>query len=283
MAIYDVESAPTQAAFNSIYFVRGPQSKGAHPVRVTDWNSQHAATRWVRTRDVSVRNAASLSVRPTDTVLAYGEGHPEIPLIVAREQNRHKVLIVGFDPHDSNFPQQSAFPLLIAGAVEWLDAPYRGRFRFSFRRRTRSAGFRHSNRFTFGRRRAFCAQRLESALARARCRPVPRPGSESLHHVRRERPTAFAGAAHYSNGCGIGANSRRIRPVSGNLFVAMARAVGDGGALGGVVALLLAARQPAGRIDSAIGIASEPAATCSAPECAETRHRETWHRERRRA
>ena len=33
------------------------------------------------------------------------------------------MLIVGFDPHDSNFPQQSAFPLLIAGAVEWLTHP----------------------------------------------------------------------------------------------------------------------------------------------------------------
>ena len=123
MAIYDAASPPAQATFNSIYFVRGQPGKTAHPIRVNDWNSQHAATRWVRTKDVSVRNAANLSVRPADTVLASGEGTPEIPLIVAREQNQHKVLVVGFDPHDSNFPQQSAFPLLIAGAVEWLTHP----------------------------------------------------------------------------------------------------------------------------------------------------------------
>jgi len=123
MAIYDAASPPAQATFNSIYFVRGQQGKTGHPIRVTDWNSQHAATRWVRTRDVSVRNAARLNVGSTDTVLASGEDHPEIPLLVAREQNRHRVLIVGFDPGDSNFPQQSAFPLLIAGAVEWLTHP----------------------------------------------------------------------------------------------------------------------------------------------------------------
>jgi hypothetical protein len=123
LAIYDVSAQPAQPLLNSIYFVRGQDAKAAHPIRVTDWNSQHPATRWVRTRDVSVRNAATLSVRPADTVLASGEGHPEIPLIVAREQNGRKALIVGFDPHDSNFPQQSAFPLLIAGAVEWLTHP----------------------------------------------------------------------------------------------------------------------------------------------------------------
>jgi Aerotolerance regulator N-terminal len=123
MAIYDVASAPAQSTYNSIYFVRGQQGKGAHPIRLTGWNSQHPATRWVRTQDVSVRNAASVSVRAADTVLASGEGHPEIPLIVAREENRHKVLLIGFDPHDSNFPQQSAFPLLMAGAVEWLTHP----------------------------------------------------------------------------------------------------------------------------------------------------------------
>jgi hypothetical protein len=121
--IHDGGNPPAQTAVNSIYFVKGQHAASAHPVRVTDWNPQHPATRWVRTHDVSVRNPAALGVRATDAILAAGEGTPPIPLIVAREENRHRVLIVGFDPNDSNFPQQSAFPLLMAGSVEWLTHP----------------------------------------------------------------------------------------------------------------------------------------------------------------
>lgn len=123
VSIYDSATSPSEPSANSIYFVRGQGKPPARPIRVTDWNPQHAATRWVRTRDISVRNAATLDVKATDAILASGEGHPPIPLIVAREQNRHRILIIGFDPHDSNFPQQSAFPLLIAGSVEWLTHP----------------------------------------------------------------------------------------------------------------------------------------------------------------
>lgn len=122
VSIFDSAAAPADAAANTIYFVRG-QGTLPRPIRVTDWSAQHAATRWVRTRDISVRSAAPLKVGPNDTVLASGEGTPPMPLIVAREQNRRRSLIVGFDPHDSNLPQQSAFPLLIAGSVEWMTHP----------------------------------------------------------------------------------------------------------------------------------------------------------------
>jgi hypothetical protein len=57
---------------------------------------------------------------PTDTILASTEGNPPAPLILAREQNGRRVLIIGFDPHNSNFPLQSAFPLLMAGGMEWM-------------------------------------------------------------------------------------------------------------------------------------------------------------------
>ena len=98
----------------------GKPRLSSHPLRVTGWNSHHPVTRWVRTHDVSVRNPASLNVLPADTVLASTEGNPPIPLILAREQNGHRLLIIGFDPHNSNFPLQSAFPLLMAGGIEWM-------------------------------------------------------------------------------------------------------------------------------------------------------------------
>jgi hypothetical protein len=120
VAIYQGTSLPAKPAFNSIWFLSGPASAASHSVRVVGWNSQHPVTRWVRTHDVSVRNPAEINMLPTDMILASTEGNPPAPLILAREQNGHRLLIIGFDPHTSNFPLQSAFPLLMAGGMEWM-------------------------------------------------------------------------------------------------------------------------------------------------------------------
>ncbi len=120
VAIYQGAEMPSQLSFNSIYFLSGPASAGSHSVRVVGWNSQHPVTRWVRTHDVSVRNPAQLNMLSTDTILASTEGNPPAPLILAREQNGRRMLIIGFDPQKSNFPLQSAFPLLMAGGMEWM-------------------------------------------------------------------------------------------------------------------------------------------------------------------
>ncbi len=120
VAIYQGTSLPENPAYNSIYFLTGPGPADSHPVRVTQWNPQHPVTRWVRTHDISVRNPATLTVSPGDTVLASTDDMPPKPLILAREENGHRLLIVGFDPHNSNFPMESAFPLLMAGSLEWM-------------------------------------------------------------------------------------------------------------------------------------------------------------------
>ncbi len=120
IAIYQGVNVPDHPDLNSIWFLSGPAVSGSRAVRVTSWNLQHPVTRWVRTRDISVRNPATLKVQPGDTVLASTEGNPPAPLILAREENGRRILIVGFNPHDSNFPLESAFPLLMAGSVEWM-------------------------------------------------------------------------------------------------------------------------------------------------------------------
>ena len=120
IAIYQGANLPPHVEFNSIYFLGGASIAGSRPLRVTGWNVQHPVTRWVRTRDISVRNPAALKVEAGDAVLAYAEGDPPAPLILAREKEGHRILIVGFNPHDSNFPLESAFPLLMAGSIEWM-------------------------------------------------------------------------------------------------------------------------------------------------------------------
>jgi Ca-activated chloride channel family protein len=120
VAVYQGSDMPLRPAFPSIWFVSGAPLAASHPVRVIGWNYRHPVTRWVRTRDISVRNPAALKVQSGDIVLAYTEGDPPAPLILAREQNGRRILVVGFDPHNSNFPLESAFPLLMAGSLEWM-------------------------------------------------------------------------------------------------------------------------------------------------------------------
>jgi hypothetical protein len=121
VAIHEGVPVPDRPAPNSIWFVGGVRTVTTTPaesLRVASWNAQHPVTRWVHTRDVSVRHAASLQTQPTDTVVASGAGGE--PLILARDRDGSKALIIGFDPRDSNFSEQAAFPLLMAGALEWM-------------------------------------------------------------------------------------------------------------------------------------------------------------------
>jgi len=120
VAIYEGVNLPAEPTTNSIWFLRGPSPSNKRSLRIMDWNAQHLVTRWVRTHDVSVRNPTAITLQPSDVVLAYTEGNPPAPAIVAREQNGHRILIVGFDPHESNFTLESAFPLLMAGGMEWM-------------------------------------------------------------------------------------------------------------------------------------------------------------------
>ncbi len=120
VAIYRGTSLPVEPASNSIWFLSGPSAANSKSMRVTQWSAQHPVTRWVRTQDVSVHNTATLTPLPGDTVLAWSDANPPAPLILAREQNGRRMLIVGFDPQDSNFPQESAFPLFMAGGMEWM-------------------------------------------------------------------------------------------------------------------------------------------------------------------
>jgi hypothetical protein len=114
-------SAPAHIAPNSIVFLRGAGRPGE--IRLAGWNSEHPVTQWLNTPDITLRNWTALHIAPGDTILATASSPPYAPLIVAREQHGEKSLLLGFDPSQSNLSTLSAFPLLMAGAVEWMLAP----------------------------------------------------------------------------------------------------------------------------------------------------------------
>ncbi len=123
VAIYEGVTPPGKLQFNSIWFLPGLGANNTRTVRITKWNPQHPATRWIRTTDVSVDHVSKLTLLPDDTVLAETEGTSPEPLIVARNTDGHKLIIIGFDPRNSNMRLQSAFPLLMASSIEWMTRP----------------------------------------------------------------------------------------------------------------------------------------------------------------
>lgn len=122
VTIYLATTPPANPPANSIWFVGGPARPGVPGIRVTDWNPAHPVTQWVRTLDVVAEDATDLSPAAGDVVLALRQG-TSAPLVLARDQDGRKSLVIGFDPRRSTFPQQRSFPLLMAGALEWMAGP----------------------------------------------------------------------------------------------------------------------------------------------------------------
>ena len=89
---------------NAIWFVSGTPVKEAPAIRVAQWNSRRG-DQWVRTRDVSVRNPATLQLN--DVVLATA-GSPEAPSCW-RAANRQQVAHHRFhrDPPTSHNSRRS--------------------------------------------------------------------------------------------------------------------------------------------------------------------------------
>jgi hypothetical protein len=87
-------------------------------------------TRWIQSHDVTVRPAQVLKPSQSDVVLASSSGATSQPLILAHEEKGHKSVIVDFDPLDSNFTEEPAFPLLMAASIEWMTHPIAERGEF---------------------------------------------------------------------------------------------------------------------------------------------------------
>jgi hypothetical protein len=123
VVIYDGPAPVGDTASATISFVSPAADSSDHRVRLANWNSGHPVTRWIESRDVSVRAAGSLKPGANDVVLASTPGASPEPLIVAHESTNRRSVAVDFDPIDSNFTDEPAFPLLMAASIEWMTHP----------------------------------------------------------------------------------------------------------------------------------------------------------------
>jgi Ca-activated chloride channel homolog len=85
---------------------------------IVDWKATHPLLRFVTFDNVAIAKTAS--VKTPAWAVAVVES-PQTPLVLAGELARQRIVWVGFDVLDSNWPMRISFPIFVANAVEWLN------------------------------------------------------------------------------------------------------------------------------------------------------------------
>jgi hypothetical protein len=85
---------------------------------IVDWKSTHPLLRYAGFDNVQV--VQSLTARAPTWAVSILEA-PQAPLILAGELGRQRIVWIGFDPLESNWPLRVSFPIFIANAVDWLN------------------------------------------------------------------------------------------------------------------------------------------------------------------
>lgn len=85
---------------------------------IVDWKSTHPLLRYAGFENVQI--VQSLTARAPTWAVSILEA-PQAPLILAGELGRQRIVWVGFDPLESNWPLRVSFPIFIANAVDWLN------------------------------------------------------------------------------------------------------------------------------------------------------------------
>ncbi|EDM76652.1 hypothetical protein PPSIR1_18322 [Plesiocystis pacifica SIR-1] len=84
--------------------------------RLSEQNEKHEILEGVVFKDVNMFQGTSFDLAPGDINLVSHLGEP----IVALREGDHGVLQIGFDPRGSDLPLRTAFPLMIANAVDYF-------------------------------------------------------------------------------------------------------------------------------------------------------------------
>ena len=85
---------------------------------IVDWKSAHPLLRYAGFDNVQI--VESLTSKLPSWAISLAEA-PQAPLILAGDLGRQRIIWIGFDTLQSNWPLRVSFPIFIANAVEWLN------------------------------------------------------------------------------------------------------------------------------------------------------------------
>ncbi|HYG33406.1 MAG TPA: VWA domain-containing protein, partial [Clostridia bacterium] len=95
-----------------------PEVTNLEAPAIVDWKSAHPLLRYAGFDNVQI--VQSLAAKTPTWAVSLADS-PQAPLILAGELGRQRIIWVGFDILESNWPLRVSFPIFIANAVEWLN------------------------------------------------------------------------------------------------------------------------------------------------------------------
>ena len=85
---------------------------------IVDWRTTHPVLHYVGFDNVQVVKSVAVKTPAWAVPLVYS---PQADLIVTGDLGRQRILWIGFDTLESNWPLRVSFPIFIANAVDWLN------------------------------------------------------------------------------------------------------------------------------------------------------------------
>jgi len=85
---------------------------------IVDWRASHPLLRYSGFDNVQVMQ--SLTAKAPTWAVSLADA-PQAPIMLAGELGRQRIIWIGFDILESNWPLRVSFPIFIANAVEWLN------------------------------------------------------------------------------------------------------------------------------------------------------------------
>lgn len=95
-----------------------PEATHVESPPIVDWRSTHPLLRYAGFDNVQV--ADSLAAKAPSWAVSLVDS-PQAPLMLAGELGRQRIIWIGFDILESNWPLRVSFPIFIANSVEWLN------------------------------------------------------------------------------------------------------------------------------------------------------------------
>lgn len=85
---------------------------------IVDWKSSHPLLRYAPLDNVGI--AQSYAAKPPPWAISLVDS-PKAPLILAGELGRQRIIWIGFDVLESNWPMRVSFAIFFVNAVDWLN------------------------------------------------------------------------------------------------------------------------------------------------------------------